>query len=91
MTTLPEPTATFTRSWATYPRPTPDETNLYRSSVVYQAVDASRMAGASPVTAPEVTETATRITVSFGTFRTVKLTTDQLRETNGLREAWTLS
>ena len=91
MSTLPEPTATYRRSWATHPRPTPAEDDAYRRSCVAQAVDASRMAGGAPVTPPEVTETATRLTVTFGTVKTTTLTADQLRETDGLRSAWTLS
>lgn len=91
MSTLPEKTATYRQSFATHPRPTAEEDDLYRSSCVAQAVDRARMAGGSPVTAPEVTETATRLTVTFGTYRTVKLRADERRETDGLREAWTLS
>lgn len=51
---LPEPTATHRQSFATHPRPTSQEDNAYRRSVVLQAVDRARMGGASPVTTTEV-------------------------------------
>ena len=91
MSTLPPPSDTYRRSWATHPRPTPAEDDAYRRSCVNQAVDASRMAGRSPVTAPEVTEEGARLVVSFGIAKTSGLTDEQRRETDGLRSAWTLA
>ena len=90
MTTLPEPAATFRRSWATHPRPTPAEDEAYRRSCVSQAVDAARAQGSAPVTAPEVTEEGRKLTVSFGTVKTTTLTDDERRLTDPLRLAWEL-
>ena len=91
MSTLPEPTATYRQSFATHPRPTPEQDDAYRRSCVLASVDRARMAGGSPVTAPEVTEEGRKLTVSFGTVKTTTLTDDERRLTDPLRLAWELA
>ncbi len=91
MTTLPEPTATYRRSWATHPRPTPDEDRAYSQSCVSQALDAARAQGVAPVTEPVVSEAGARLTVTFGTVKTSTLSDEQRRATDALRSAWTLA
>jgi hypothetical protein len=91
VTTLPEPTATYRRSWATHPRPSADEDRAYRQSCVSQALDAARAQGLAPVTEPVVSEAQGRLSVSFGTVRTSSLSDEQRRATDALRTAWTLA